>query len=79
MDWRHRGACLTKDPELFFPIGTGEVAAVQSEKAKRVCGSCQVRTHCLEWAMSANVDGIWGGLDEGERRSLRRKARRSAA
>jgi WhiB family redox-sensing transcriptional regulator len=43
-----------------------------------------VRTQCLEFAIAARLDhGVWGGMTEGERRSLRRsrqrKARREAA
>jgi hypothetical protein len=35
-----------------------------------------VQAPCLEWAIRIGVDdGIWGGLDEQERRSLRRRQR----
>lgn len=71
--WRDRGACLNQDPELFFPIGTTGPAALQLIKAKRVCAGCAVRDDCLQWAMSTDVNGVWGGLSEDERRSLRRR------
>ncbi len=78
MDWRSRAACTDEDPELFFPVGTTGPAVVQIEEAKRVCARCEVREPCLEFALDTRQDaGVWGGLDEDERRSLRRKRQRS--
>ena len=77
-DWRSRSACLTENPELFFPIGTTGPAVTQVDEAKRVCGQCQVRNECLTWALEENQDhGVWGGLSEDERRSLRRRNART--
>ncbi|WP_084104938.1 WhiB family transcriptional regulator [Demequina sp. NBRC 110056] len=79
MDWRNRAACLeVDDPELFFPVGNTGPALVQIEKAKAVCNTCEVRDTCLQWAMEHNQDsGVWGGLSEDERRSLKRRAARA--
>lgn len=79
MDWRDRAACLGADPELFFPIGDGRPATTQIAAAKLVCQACPVTGACLDWAMAAGVDGVWGGLDERERRRLSRSARLPAA
>ena len=80
MDWRHRAACRDEDPELFFPIGTSEDALSQVAEAKTVCHACAVRTDCLEWSLATFQDaGVWGGLDEEERRVIRRARRREAA
>ena len=40
MDWRDKAACLTVDPELFFPVGNTGPAVDQIEKAKTVCATC---------------------------------------
>lgn len=73
-DWRHRSLCKDEDPELWFPIGTTGPAQRQAEKAKAVCQRCTVRADCLTWALETGQDaGIVGGLDEGERRALRRR------
>lgn len=78
MDWRHKAACLTEDPELFFPIGNTGPAIAQIEQAKAVCASCSVCDPCLKWAMESNQDaGVWGGMSEEERRSMKRRAARA--
>ena len=78
MDWRHRAACLTEDPELFFPIGNSGPAIAQVEQAKRVCNRCSVQDICLKWALDTGQDaGVWGGLSEEERRSLKRRTARA--
>ena len=72
--WRDQALCRDTDPELFFPIGTTGFALLQLEKARQVCGECQVRAECLEFALDTNQDsGIWGGLSEEERRVIRRQ------
>jgi WhiB family transcriptional regulator, redox-sensing transcriptional regulator len=77
MDWRDDAACIDEDPELFFPIGTTGPAIDQAEEAKRVCARCAVREQCLEFALASNQDaGVWGGLTEDERRSLKRARQR---
>jgi WhiB family redox-sensing transcriptional regulator len=77
MDWRHKAACLDEDPELFFPVGTTGPALDQVERAKAVCRQCDVTAQCLEWALETNQDaGVWGGMSEDERRTLRRSRQR---
>jgi len=78
MDWRDKAACLTADPELFFPIGNTGPAVEQIEKAKAVCATCPVTEMCLQYALDTSQDsGVWGGLSEDERRALKRRAARA--
>ncbi|MBN9608608.1 MAG: WhiB family transcriptional regulator [Actinobacteria bacterium 69-20] len=80
MDWRHRALCRDEDPELFFPIGNSGPALLQIEQAKAVCARCPVREQCLEFALATGQDaGVWGGLSEDERRSLKRRRARARA
>ncbi|AHU90322.1 WhiB family transcriptional regulator [Trueperella pyogenes] len=77
MDWRHRAECLNEDPELFFPIGSSGPAMAQVERAKAVCSRCDVQETCLKWALDNNQDaGVWGGMSEDERRTLKRRTAR---
>jgi WhiB family transcriptional regulator, redox-sensing transcriptional regulator len=80
MWWLPDARCIGEDPDLFFPIGTSQIALTQIAEAKSVCRSCAVRTDCLEWSLATFQDaGVWGGLDEEERRVIRRARRRAAA
>lgn len=80
MDWRHSALCRDEDPELFFPVGNSGPALLQIEEAKAVCMRCPVREQCLEFALSSGQDaGVWGGLSEDERRSLKRRRARARA
>jgi WhiB family transcriptional regulator, redox-sensing transcriptional regulator len=68
-EWSPYANCLGVDPDLFFP-DRGET----TREAKEVCQGCVVREDCLEYALSHNERfGIWGGMSERERRSLRRQ------
>jgi WhiB family redox-sensing transcriptional regulator len=80
-DWREAGACLTADPDLFFPVavGDGDAARQQVSRALRICADCTVKQQCLEFAMRTREPvGIWGGTTPEERaRVLRARSRRS--
>lgn len=77
-DWRAKAACRDKDPELFFPVGNNSSSNQQVEEAKVVCRTCNVADNCLRCALETSQDyGVWGGLSEDERRSLKRRAMRA--
>ena len=84
-DFRHRAACRSVDPEVFFPTAVaGPEFEAQVSVAKAVCAGCPVLTECLTWALAALSDGIAGGMTEHERRreqarprGERRRARRA--
>ncbi len=79
-DWRVGAACRDTDPELFFPVGTTGMAVDQIDNAKQVCDTCRSKDACLSFALATNQDsGVWGGLSEEERRTLRRAARKAKA
>ncbi|MFC6354820.1 WhiB family transcriptional regulator [Luethyella okanaganae] len=68
--WQSDSLCAQTDPEAFFPEKGGS-----TRDAKKICGSCEVRTECLEYALANDERfGIWGGLSERERRKLRKRA-----
>lgn len=84
-DWRQQAACLTEDPELFFPVGEiGSQALYQIEQARSICARCPVQRACLDDAMTTEGGGgrdtrhgMWGALHSTERHNLYvRRARR---
>lgn len=73
-NWRDAAACRDEDPELFFPIGQGAAYELQVAEAKAVCAGCPVRARCLQDALDrGEPSGVFGGLDEDERRALKRR------
>ncbi|MFE7517263.1 WhiB family transcriptional regulator [Streptomyces sp. NPDC057540] len=69
--------CAQVDPEAFFPE---RVTATSTAYAKAICALCDSQPECLQQAMARREEyGVWGGLDEKERRSLRRKPRAAGA
>jgi WhiB family transcriptional regulator, redox-sensing transcriptional regulator len=80
-DWREAGACLTADPDLFFPVAVGEASGQQVSRALGICADCPVKQQCLEFAMQTREPaGIWGGTTPEERiKVLRSRNRRSRA
>jgi WhiB family redox-sensing transcriptional regulator len=72
--WRAAGACLSADPDLFFPVSPNGKAARQASRALRICAGCRVQRQCLEFALQANeMEGIWGGTTPEERVRARRE------
>ena len=79
--WHHQAACRGQDGDLWFADTTSPADKVATRYAKGVCATCPVRTPCRDHALSQprSIAGVWGGLDEGDRRSIKRsEARRRA-
>ena len=73
-DWRTRAACRDADPRLWDRDPNHRD---RDQQAKAVCARCLVQDACLDYAVVANEPGgIFGGLDEEERRPLRRSYER---
>ncbi len=71
MDWSARAACQDAEPDVFFPIGGSGALVDEVTAAKRICARCAVISECLSYAVGNRVvHGVWGGLDEHERRAL---------
>ncbi|MFU8841216.1 MAG: WhiB family transcriptional regulator [Nitriliruptoraceae bacterium] len=69
--WRSDAACLSEDPELFFPEGESDRYAGQIRAALEVCAACDVADACLRFAIETEQrTGIWGGTTAGQRRGL---------
>jgi WhiB family transcriptional regulator, redox-sensing transcriptional regulator len=58
--WRAAGACLSADPDLFFPVSVTGLSVAQVDKARGICASCMVMRQCLDFALEAKItEGIW--------------------
>lgn len=74
--WQIKSACRGPEAVLFFPPTTSERRDdrdLRERRAKAICGGCGVKAECLEYALEIREPfGIWGGLNEIERRGLLR-------
>jgi WhiB family redox-sensing transcriptional regulator len=74
--WQLEAACRGADATLFFApnyFEKREEKDAREAKAKVLCRACPVREPCLEYALrTRDPHGIWGGLNELERRRLLR-------
>ena len=69
-DWMAQGSCHgIEDTDLFFRHDK-----MSRQQAKAMCSSCPMSENCLDHAIKNKEEyGVWGGLDEVERRSLVRR------
>lgn len=74
--WRDAAACRGEDSSLFFAPSYFEKRFEKDgreAKAKAICATCPVQTPCLEFALATReAHGVWGGLNETERRQILR-------
>ncbi|HWE57078.1 MAG TPA: WhiB family transcriptional regulator [Acidimicrobiales bacterium] len=72
--WQERAACRGPHTSLFFPPSHFERKddkEARENQAKSICAACAVRKPCLGYALRIREPhGIWGGLNEVERRAL---------
>jgi WhiB family redox-sensing transcriptional regulator len=72
--WQVRAACRGPHASVFFPptqFERKDERILREERAKAICFACPVREPCLAYALRIREPhGIWGGLNEVERRSL---------
>ena len=78
-DGQRRAACRGEDSSFYFAPSYFETRGEKLAReavAKRICAICPFRQLCLDYALETREGhGVWGGLNETERRAiLKRKA-----
>jgi WhiB family redox-sensing transcriptional regulator len=80
--WQFRAACRGEDSSLFFApnyFERREEKLARETRAKAFCARCPVLEDCLEYALEVRENhGVWGGLNELERRAVLRQRERRA-
>jgi WhiB family redox-sensing transcriptional regulator len=75
--WRADAQCRTSNAVHFFPPAHFEHKEEKDQRegsARALCRTCPVQKVCLEYSLAVQEPhGIWGGLNELERRRLIRK------
>ncbi|MGW1865780.1 WhiB family transcriptional regulator [Streptomyces mauvecolor] len=72
LTWQETALCAQAGPEFFFPA-----PGSSTREAKQLCGACEQREACLEYALANDERfGVWGGLSEKERLNLQRTRQR---
>jgi WhiB family redox-sensing transcriptional regulator len=73
-EWQVRAACRGPQAAVFFPppqFERKEEKLQRERRAKEICASCVVKRDCLDYALRIREPhGIWGGLNEVERKQL---------
>jgi WhiB family redox-sensing transcriptional regulator len=70
--WQARASCRGPQADVFFPpsrVERKEERLMRERAAKSICRTCTVKHECLEYALRIREPhGIWGGLNEAERK-----------
>ena len=62
--WVSRARCRSTDPDEFFVRGAAQ------RQATVICRHCPVAAECLADALDHEMEGVWGGMTERQRRAL---------
>ena len=77
LQWQASAACRGEDGALFYPpprFERKDHRVSREKRAKSICAGCEVQEFCLDYAFrTAEPHGIWGGLNELERREIARR------
>ena len=72
LEWQSAARCRGSDATLFFApthLESKDERVLREARAKSICSECRVRRECLDFAIvTREPHGIWGGLNEIERR-----------
>lgn len=75
LQWQQSAACRGENAAMFYPppfFERKDVRLSRESLAKSICAECPVKQACLQHAIrTAEPHGIWGGLNEFERREFR--------
>jgi len=75
--WRGEALCRRENATVFFPPPHFEHKPEKDERegaARSLCRQCPVQQDCLDYSLTVQEPhGIWGGLNELERRRMIRK------
>lgn len=72
--WMERAACRGRDPDWW----SADPGTAAERAAVAVCAGCPVQRPCLAAGLESPwAVGVWGGLNESQRRRMR-QARRAA-
>lgn len=66
--WEEQGSCRSVGGDLWFSNGQGQ--GYETTLAKSICRDCPVLSYCRIASIGEGW-GVWGGLAQHERRSLR--------
>jgi len=69
-DWEN-ASCINIEPETFFVTGAEEIQS-NKQQIRQVCMACPVFEKCLQYSLHYNVQGIWAGTDEDDRKQARK-------
>ena len=81
-----RAACRGLDIELVFPDTSEATSASEvnrilrqaEEIVKQACVVCPEKENCLEFALTNNETGVWGGTNDKERKTIKRTRAKQA-
>ncbi|GGZ03308.1 WhiB family transcriptional regulator [Streptomyces olivaceoviridis] len=71
--WQQRAACRGMSSSTFFspPGERGRARRDREERARRICGRCEVADICAATALKHGESyGIWGGMSDADRRQF---------
>ena len=73
-NWQMQAACRGPHSVVFFPptqFERKDDKLQRESRAKEICSDCSVKRDCLDYALEIREPhGIWGGLNEVERKVL---------
>jgi WhiB family redox-sensing transcriptional regulator len=74
VSWHRHAACRNVGADTFFKAG-GSGRRSDYSQALELCGTCRVRSACLDYAFAHNQQhGVWGGLTPTQRANIKRVA-----